>query len=434
VGRVRGATRRTFSSLRTRNFKLFFFGQLISNTGNWLTIVALTLLVLHLTHQSGVAVGGLAACQFGPILFLSVWGGAIADRSDKRKVLYLTQSLEMAQSVVLTGLAFMHHPPLAALYVTATFGGVFLAFDNPLRRSFVTEMVPREDVPNAVALYSAIVNTSRIFGPALAGVLVVTLGYGWCFTIDAVSYVTVLGALWMMRPAELRRQPVPPRQKGDVRAALRYVAAMPNLWIPFVMLTVVGIFGYNFNVVLPLFVEKGLGRGAGAFTLVYALFSTGALVSALVVASHNLMKVRHIIIGAAAFGVAMVVMAGVPNIEFALPLVFLVGVTSILYMTATTAIVQIEADQAMHGRILALQTVLMVGTAPIGGPLLGWIADAFGARAPVVVGGVASLAAALWGWLTSRRLSRRDPGRNDLSRNDVSRNDVSGDLSRSEPG
>jgi MFS family permease len=186
---------------------------------------------------------------------------------------------------------------------------------------------------------------------------------------------------------------------------------MPNLWIPFVMLTVVGIFGYNFNVVLPLFVEKGLGRGAGAFTLVYAVFSFGALVSALVVAGHNLVKVRHIIIGALAFGVAMVVLAVVPSIGLSIPVVFLVGVTSILYMTATTAIVQIEADQAMHGRILALQTVLMVGTAPIGGPLLGWIADAFGARAPVVVGGVASLAAALWGWLTSRRLRARDVSR-----------------------
>jgi MFS family permease len=403
---IRAAAGRTFSSLRTRNFKLFFYSQLISNTGNWLTIVALTLLVLHLTHKSGLAVGALAACQFGPILFLSVWGGAIADRSDKRKVLYLTQSLEMAQSIVLACLAFMHHPPLAALYATAIAGGVFLAFDNPLRRSFVTEMVPADEVPNAVALYSALVNTSRIFGPALAGLLVVTLGYGWCFTIDAVSYVTVIAALWMMRPAELRRQPVPPKQKGDVRAALRYVAAMPNLWIPFVMLTVVGVLGYNFNVVLPLFVEKGLGRGAGAFTLVYALFSTGALVSALVVASHNLMKVRHIIIGAAAFGVAMLVMSVVPNIGFALPLVFLVGVTSILYMTATTAIVQIEADQAMHGRILALQTVLMVGTAPIGGPILGWISDAFGARAPIAVGGAASLAAAAWGWVTTRRLSR----------------------------
>jgi len=408
VGGVRGTARRTFSSIRTRNFKLFFFGQLVSNTGNWLTIVALTLLVLHLTN-SGVAVGWLAACQFGPILFLSVWGGAIADRSNKRNLLFITQSIEMAQSVALAALAFMHHPPLAALFATAVVGGVALAFDNPLRRSFVTEMVPREQVPNAVALYSALVNTSRIFGPALAGLLVVTVGYGWCFALDAVSYVTVIGALWMMRPAELRRQPVAPKQKGDVRAAMRYVAGMPNLWIPFVMLTVVGVLGYNFNVVLPLFVEHGLHRGDGAFTLVYAVFSTGALVSALVVASHNLMKVRHIIVGAAAFGVAMLVMSVVPNIGFAIPLVFLVGVTSILYMTATTAIVQIEADQAMHGRILALQTVLMVGTAPIGGPILGWISDAFGARAPVAVGGAASLAAAGWGWATTLRLSRTAP-------------------------
>ena len=406
AGQTPGTVRRTFLSLRTRNFRLFFIGQLVSNTGNWLTNLALTLLVLHLTN-SGFAVGLLTACQYGPILVLSAWGGAIADRSNKRNLLFVTQGLEMAESFVLAALAFSHHPPLAALFVTAAVGGTLLAFDNPLRRSFVTEMVPHEDVPNAVILYSAIVNTSRIFGPALAGVLVVTLGYGWCFSIDGVSYLFVLGALWMMRPAELRRVPVPEKAKGEVRAGLRYIATMPNLWIPFVMLAVVGIFGYNFNVVFPLLVERGLGGTDGTFTLIYTVFSAGALVSALVAAHYDLVHVRHIIVGSAAFGAALMVLSVVPNVGFAFPVVFLVGVTSILYMTATTAIVQVEADPAMHGRILGLQTVLMIGTAPIGGPILGAIADAYGARAPVVIGGVASIAAAGWGLVAIRRVGRR---------------------------
>jgi MFS family permease len=405
ITRVRGATRRTFLSLRNRNFRLFFFGQLVSNTGNWLTNVALTLLILHLTN-SGLAVGALTAAQFGPILFLSPFAGALADRSDKRRMLFVTQSLEMCQSAVLALLAFMPHPPLAGIYLTAVAGGVFLAFDNPLRRSFVTEMVPPEDRPNAVALYSAIVNSSRILGPALAGLLVVTVGFGWCFTLDAASYVFVLVALGMMRSSELFRVAVGERAKGAVRAGLRYLAGMPHLRIAFVTLAVVGTLGYNLTVELPLLVEHTLHHGDAAFTFLYTVFSCGALLSALIVAQHSLVRIQHILIGAASFGVALLALAAVPNLAVAVPVVFAVGVTSILYFTATTAIVQVEADPAMHGRILALQSVLLIGTAPIGGPLDGAIADVFGARVPLVIGGIASAAVAGWGYLALRR-SRR---------------------------
>lgn len=401
-GRVSRAARRTFLSLRHRNFRLFFYGQLISNTGNWLTNVALTLLVLHLTG-SGIAVGALTAAQFGPILLLSPWAGAIADRSDKRKLLFLTQSLEMVQSAALAVLAFMPNPPLAAFYMTAAAGGVALAFDNPLRRSFVTEMVPAVDRPNAIALYSAIVNASRIFGPALAGLLVVTVGYGWCFALDTGSYVFVIGALWMMRPAELLRVPVPAKANGAVRTAIRYIAATPSLRIAFVMLMVVGTLGYNLNVELPLFVEHSLHDGDAAFTFLYVIFSVGALGSALVVAHRQLVHLRNVLIGAGAFGVALVLLALTPVLAVAVPVLLALGVTSILYFTATTAIVQVDADPALHGRILALQTVLLIGTAPIGGPIDGAIADAFGARAPLLLGGVAALGAALWGVLAARR-------------------------------
>src|SRR6266478_3826749 len=202
--RLLATVRSTFGSLRTRNFRLFFIGQTISNTGNWLTAV-----------------------QYGPLLLFSIGAGAMADRHNKRNLLFVTQGLEMVESIVLALLAFMHHPPLAALYVTAAAGGTLLAFDNPLRRSFVTEMVPVEDRSSAVVLYSLIVNVARIFGPALAGVLAVTVGYGWCFAIDAVSYLVVLIALWMMRPTELRRIPARPRARGEIRAGLRYVAENP---------------------------------------------------------------------------------------------------------------------------------------------------------------------------------------------------------------
>ena len=404
--RLLATVRSTFGSLRTRNFRLFFIGQTISNTGNWLTTVALTLLVLHLTH-SGLAIGLLMAAQYGPLLLFSIGAGAIADRHNKRNLLFVTQGLEMVESIVLALLAFMHHPPLAALYVTAAAGGTLLAFDNPLRRSFVTEMVPAEDRPNAVVLYSLIVNVARVFGPALAGVLAVTVGYGWCFSVDAASYLVVLAALWMMRPAELRRLAPRPRARGDIRAGLRYVADNPNLWVSFVMLGAVGMLAYNFTVTLPLFAIRSLHGGDGAFTLLYSTFSAGAVVSALVIANKRLVHIRHIVIGSAGLGLTMLGLAVVPNVGVAIPAAFLVGLTSILYMTSTTAIIQVEADPALHGRILALQTFVLGGTIVLGGPILGWLADTMGARAPIVLGGIVSLVAAVWGLATNRRVIRR---------------------------
>jgi MFS family permease len=401
----RSFVQRTLSSLRSRNFRLFFVGQTVSNTGNWLTMVALTLLVLHRT-DSGVAVGLLSACQFGPILLLSAWAGVIVDRTEKRKLLVVTQLIEMAQSFALAALAFMHHAPLGAFYVTAAIGGCALAFDNPVRRTFVNEMVPIVDVPNAVTLYSAMVNISRILGPAIAGVLIVTVGYGWCFTIDAVSYVTVLVALGMMRPAELRRVAVTRRGAGQIRAGVRYIASVPELWITFVMILIVGTISYNFTVVFPLFVEKGLHGGDGAYTLVYSAFSAGALVGALAVARRVTVSVRTVALGAAWLGVSMLVLSVVPNVAVAVVIAAVVGAGSVAFMTAATAIAQLRSDADMMGRVLAIQTVLIIGTTPIGGPILGAISDAIGARSPVLIGGVGALAAAGFGLLAARRSTR----------------------------
>jgi MFS family permease len=404
-----GFVGRTLTSLRSRNFRLFFIGQTVSNTGNWLTLVALTLLVFHRTN-SGVAVGLLSACQFGPILLFSAWGGVLVDRFNKRKLLYITQSLEMAQSFVLAALAFAPHAPLAAFYVTAAVGGCLLAIDNPVRRSFVNEMVELDQVPNAVTLYSAMVNISRIAGPAIAGLLIVTVGFGWCFTIDAISYVTVLIALSMMRPAELRRVPVTPRAPGQIRAGLKYIAQVPDLWITFAMLLIIGTLSYNFTVVFPLFVERALHGNDAAYTLVYSAFSTGGLVGAVVVARRSNVTIRTVAAGAACLGGAMLLLAAVPDVFAALFVAALVGGTSVAYMTATTAIAQIRTDQQMIGRVLAIQTVLLIGTTPIGGPILGALSDAIGARSPVVIGGVGAIGAAVFGLVAARRSERQGAG------------------------
>ena len=405
-----GFIRRTLSSLRWRNFRLFFIGQTISQTGNWLTNVALTLLILHRTG-SGVALGLLVACQYGPILLLSAWAGVIVDRTNKRNLLYVTQALEMCESCALAALAFMHDAPLAAFYGIAVAGGALLALDNPVRRTFVNEMVPTDEIPNAVTLYSAMNSMARIAGPALAGLLIVTVGYGWCFTVDAVSYVAVLSALAMMRSAELRRLPVTPRGADRSGPDSGTSPACPTSGSPFVMLLLIGTMSYNFAVVFPLFVEKGLHGGDGTYTLVYSAFSAGGLVGALLVARRATVSIRTVAVGAAGLGAAMLALSAVPSVALAFVVATLVGAASVAYMTATTAIAQIRTEPHMIGRVLAMQTVLLVGTTPIGGPILGAIADAVGVRAPVLIGGVAALAAAAFGLLAARRVdARRDRG------------------------
>ncbi len=397
------AVHTTFRALRNRNVRLFFTGQLISQAGTWLTTIALTLLVLQLTN-SGVAIGVLTVAQFGPILLFGAWGGLVADRSDKRRLLIITQTLEMLQSFALAALAFMSHPPVVAFYLTALAGGFMLAFDNPARRSFVAEMVPASDVQNAVTLNSALMTSSRVIGPALAGVLVVTTGFGWCFLIDGISYLAVIASLFMMRRSELRQPRVVARAKGQLRAALRYIHDVPDLWIPLTMMTIVGTLTFNFAVVIPLFVEHTLRGSNSSFTLLYSVLSVGSVIGALAAAQVKVIDTRHVVWASIGFGVAMFVLAGAPTLPSAFPIALFVGLTSVAFITTSTAIVQVKADPAMRGRVLALQGMVLIGSTPIGGPLLGWICDAYGARAGILVGAVGAVAAGIWGYVMHRRI------------------------------
>ena len=385
---------RTFQSLGTRNFRLFFIGQTISNTGNFITNVALILFVLRLT-RSGFAVGALSACQFGPMLLLSPWAGVVADRGDKRKLLLLTQGLEMLQSVGLAVLAFHPRPSLAALYALALFGGFMLAFDNPVRRSFVPEMVRKEDLANAVVLYATIVAASQVFGPALAGLIATTLGYGWCFAIDAASYLAVIAGLLMMRTGELFQAPPAPRTGRAVRDGLRYLLSVRDLWVSFAVFAVVGTFSFNLREALALFVTRSLHGTEVAYTALYAISSSGALVGALLVAHRKLVQLRHVLGATLALGVAMLLLAVMPNVYAAAPAVLLVGGASIVYMTATTSLAQVDTRRDMVGRVLALQTALIGGTALVGGPIVGRLADMAGGRAPIALGGIACVITAV---------------------------------------
>ena len=404
-----GATRATLHSLRIRNFRLFFTGQLISQVGNWLTLVAQTLLVLSLT-DSGVALGVLAAAQFGPVLVLGPWAGLVADRSDKRRLLLIVQTIAMLQSFALAALAFSHHPPVWSIYAVAVVGGITIAFDNPARRAFVVEMVPEADVQNAVSLNSALMTSSRVIGPALAGLLISTVGFGWCFLGDGLSYIAVLVALGMMRTGDLRTPAVATKAKHQVRDGLRYVRGVPELWIPLVMMGVVGTLSYNFQTVFPLFSTRDLHGDGTTFTILFSVVSVGALVGALHAARRTSADVRTVATASLGYGGAMTLMAIVPNQWFAYGVGLLLGVASISFLVSSTAIVQLEAAPEMRGRVLALQAMLFLGSTPIGGPIVGWVSDVYGARYAIGLGAIAALGAGAWGYRKDRRHERAGSG------------------------
>ena len=392
----------TFRSLSVRNFRLFFSGQAISQVGNWMRQVAQALLVLKLT-DSGVAVGLLMACQFGPVLLLGPYAGLLADRTDKRTLLLKVQTLSMLQSFVLAGLAFMDRPPLVALFAIAAVGGVATALDNPARRSFVVEMVPEELVQNAVSLNTAMMTGARIFGPTIAGVLIVTVGYGWAFVVDGLSYFAVLLGLWLMRTEELRPAPPTTRGKGQVRAGLRYTWSVADLRVSLVMMTLVGTLAFNFSVVFPLFVTRSLGGTEQEFTWLFSVVSVGSMLGALWTARRSSVELSHVVWASLGFGVAMLLLSVMPSLVVAYPFALLVGVTSITFMTSSTALLQLRADPMMRGRVLALQAMVFLGSTPIGGPIIGAICEAFGARFGLVVGGASCIVAGVWGGLAARR-------------------------------
>ena len=403
--RLRLATNDTFRSLGIRNFRLFFSGQLVSQIGNWLTLIAQTLLVLKLT-DSGIALGLLAVAQFGPVLLFGAFAGLIADRSDKRKLLLVVQTFAMGQSFALAALAFMDRPPVWAIYVIASFGGLATAFDNPTRRSFVVELVPEEEITNAVSLNSALMTGSRIIGPALGGLLVSTVGFGWAFLADGISYLAVIAGLRMIDPTQVRKPPLIARGKGQIREGLRYAMSVTELRVPLIMMAIIGTFAFNFSTVLPLFAVRDLAGNDLTFSLLMSVVSMGSLIGALASARRKDVGVRVVGLAATAFGLSIGLLAVAPNQPSAFAVGMVLGLTSITFMTTCTAIVQLRADPMMRGRVLALQAIVFLGSTPIGGPIVGAISEHWGARWGLAVGAVAPLGAGLYGLTAVRRGTR----------------------------
>jgi MFS family permease len=404
LSRFGAAAGRTFHSLRLRNFRLYFFGQVVSLTGTWMQSVAQAWLVLKLTG-SGFAVGLVTGLQFLPILLLGSWGGLIADRMDKRRVLLVTQSAAALLALLLGLLDLFDVVRLWMVYAMSAGLGLVTLVDMPTRQSFLSEMVGPDDLTNAVSLNVVIVNASRVVGPALAGLIIATLGTALCFLINAASYPAVIVGLAMMRSAELRRQEPVPRRRGQVREGLRYVLARPELRTPLLLMAVAGTMAYNFSILLPLMARFSFHAGAGAYGALFSLMGTGAVIGGLFIAGRRASP--RILVGSVlAFGAMVVAAAAAPSLPVEMLVMLPLGAASTGFISNANALLQMGASPEMRGRVMALFSVVFVGSTPVGGPLVGWVAERFGPRTSLALAGATTLAAGLVA-LNARRLRHR---------------------------
>ncbi|MEV6022405.1 MFS transporter [Streptomyces sp. NPDC052036] len=383
-----------FSSLRVRNYRLFFLGQVVSNTGTWMQRIAQDWLVLSLTGSS-TAVGVTTALQFLPMLLFGLYGGVLVDRLPKRPTLLVTQSAMGATGLVLAFLTLSGHVQVWHVYVAAFAVGLATVVDNPARQSFVSEMVAPEQLQNAVSLNSANFQSARLVGPAVAGVLITGVGTGWAFLFNGLSFLAPIAGLLLMRARELHAVDRAPRGKGQLREGLHYVAGHPELIWPIVLVGFIGTFGYNFPVWLSAYADDVFHAGAGAYSLFNALMALGSLSGALLAARRGTARLRVLIAAAAVFGGLEVVTAGAPSLWLFALLMVPIGIAGLtVNVTANTA-VQMGTDPAMRGRVMALFMMVFMGGTPLGAPVVGWITDAYGARIGFVLGGLVSFAAAV---------------------------------------
>jgi len=399
----------TFASLRGRNYRLFFIGQVVSTSGTWMQTVAQGWLVLRLSH-SGTDLGIITAARFLPMMVLAPWGGLVADRLDKRRILYLTQSLSGLLAAALAALDAAHLITLWMVGVIALALGFVNVFDNPTRQSFISELVPEADLANAITLNSVTINLARVLGPAVAGALIATVGLAPCFGANAASFGAVVVSLAMMRSDELfRAQPVPP-QPGQVRAGLRYVRQSPELLVPLVMITVVGTLAWEFQVSLPLVAKDTFHGSAATYGAMLACMGAGAVVGGLATARFELATATGLGRSSIAWGLAILGAAVAPNLVVEYLVLLLVGYGSVSFNSRAKTTLQLAAAPSMRGRVMALWSVAWLGSTPVGGPIVGWAGQAFGARWSLVLGGVASLAAGLLAYRSLVGIDRRRAG------------------------
>ncbi len=404
--RLRRVTGRTFRSMSVRNFRLYFVGQLVSATGTWMQAIAQMWLVLRLT-DSGVALGVTTALQFTPMLIAGAWGGVVADRVDRRRLLLATQVGSALLALVLGVVTAAGVVELWMIYGLAFLLGVIAALDNPARRAFVVEMVGTEHVANAAGLSSALFTAARIFGPALAGVIIAVAGASWCFFANAASYLAAITAFLLMRRDEFFPAERVSRGPGQLREGFRYAWSTPAVRIPLLMTAVIGTLAFNSQVVLALLARRTFGGDAGTYGALYAVLSVGAVIGALVAAHERRASQRFLLLAAASYGALLLLAAAAPTLGVELAVLIPTGAAGVAFVAMANGVLQTQTEPAMRGRVMALFSVAFLGTTPIGGPIVGWVSEALGARAGLALGGMAAAATAVGAWLWERARSAR---------------------------
>jgi MFS family permease len=404
---VTAALRRSVTSLAVPNYRRYFAGQVVSVSGNWMQTVAEMWLIVKLTG-SGVSVGVTAGLQFVPILLFGAWGGLIADRLPKRRVLMVTQALMALPALTLWALTAAGSVAVWMVYALVLARGTVNAVDNPTRQSFVIELVGPERVVNAVSLNSVIVQSARIIGPATAGAVIALTGVGTCFALNALSFVAMLVALAGMDPRALRDAPPRQRARGELRAALHHVRAAPGLWIPLAMMALVGTLSFNFQVLMPLLASQTWHGTAATYALLTAAMAVGSVGGALASGARGRVSPRLLVVAAAGFGVLELVAAAAPSLPLQVLALVPLGAMTVTFSAGVNSTMQLAVAPAMRGRVMALYSVVFLGSTPIGAPLVGWLAEVAGPRAGMVLGaGAAMLAAALASGAYAREGGRR---------------------------
>ncbi len=404
---LHASARRTFSSLSNPNYRKYFFGQTTSLIGTWMQTTAQSWLVYTLTH-SATDIGFVVALQTLPVLLLGPYGGVIADRVDKRRLMIGLQSMMCLQAATLAILSLMHVVTFRDVCLLAVFLGMNNCFENPSRQAFVLEMVGAENLRNAVSLNSTTNNVARAVGPAVAGVLIAAVGDGWCFAVNAMSFIAVVGSLLAMDRSTLNPSTPTIRAKGQLREGFRYVAKTPTLAIPLIMTALVGMLAYEFQVTLPIVAAKVFHGGSTTYGVLVAAMGMGAVIGGLWTAARGKTGTRAMTRAVLVYGVCILFASLAPLLAVEMLVIALVGFASVSFLSMANSTLQLNTDPQMRGRVMALWAVAVIGSTPIGGPLIGWITSEAGARTGLGVGAASCFVAGIIGWIAVRHIRSRE--------------------------
>ena len=396
------ALRASVASFSVANYRRFFAGQVVSLAGNWMQIVAEMWLILELTG-SGFAVGLTSALQFLPFLLFGAFAGLLVDRIPKRRLLLATQAAMTVPPIVLFALAVTGAVEPWMIFALVFARGTANAIDHPARQSLVVEIVGQERIVNVVGLNSVIVHSARIVGPALAGLVIALWGVELCFLLNALSFAAMIAALARMNPRELRSAPPVAREPGAVRAGLRYVRETPALMIPLALMALVGTLGLNFQVVIPLLARFSFDGGAAVYGILAASMAAGSVLAAIASSARQRVTTSLIVGAAFAFGLFALLAASAPTLALEAAALAVLGAATVTFAAAVNSWLQLAVEPQMRGRVMALYSIVFLGTTPIGGPIAGWLAEAIDPRATLVMAAATALLAALAGRIAFAR-------------------------------